>query len=113
MMVTGSWEVLARDVMRRCVATLSLGDSVSRARRLTRLFRAPAFPVLHQGRLIGVAITRDLPSRGTIDAFVHRSFIEVSPQMPMREVRRQARAYHVDVAAVVRHGVVDGVILLR
>jgi hypothetical protein len=40
------------------------------------------------------------------------AFIEVAPDLPMAAVRRRARAAHVQVASVTRHGVVDGIIFL-
>ena len=118
-----------RQWMTRAVMTLKPQDSLQHAHDRLRKYRINQFPVVRDGKLVGIVTDRDLrdayPSslrrirtedieefaaEHTVDQLMTREVVTISPEAPLREAALRLRQYRLGALPVMEEGQLVGII---
>jgi len=118
-----------RQWMTRSVMTLKPQDSLQHAHDRLRKYRINQFPVVRDGKLVGIVTDRDLrdayPSslrrirtedieefaaERTVDQIMTREVVTISPEATLREAALRLRQYRLGALPVMEEGQLVGII---
>ena len=118
-----------RQWMTRAVMTLKPQDSLQHAHDRLRKYRINQFPVVRDGKLVGIVTDRDLrdayPSslrrirtedieefaaEHTVEQLMTREVVTISPEAPLREAALRLRQYRLGALPVMEEGQLVGII---
>jgi len=106
-----------RDIMSFGVHTLSPNTTVAQAEELMRHYGHEGFPVIEEGRVVGVLTRREIDraiqhglDQAPIHAFMHKGQIAVSPDDAVEQVQEVMVQYDVGQVPVVEDGQVIGIV---
>ncbi len=109
---------IVNDIMSRgMVRTVPSTATVEEAARLMRQFGHEGFPVLDNGRVVGVVTRRDVDlaahhglGHTTVTTYMHKGAIQVGPQDSLAHLQRVMLDYHIGQVPVVEDGRLVGIV---
>jgi tRNA nucleotidyltransferase (CCA-adding enzyme) len=109
--------ITVRDIMSFGVHTLPPDTTVAEAEELMRRYGHEGFPVLDEGKVIGVLTRREIDralqhglDQAPIHAFMHQGHIAVSPQDSVEQVQELMIEHDVGQVPVVEAGAAVGIV---
>ena len=109
--------VTVRDIMSFGVHTLSPNTTVAQAEELMRRYGHEGFPVIEEGRVVGVLARREIDravqlqlTQAPIHTYMHKGQIFVDPDDPIDQVQEVMVQHSVGQVPVVEVGQVTGIV---